>query len=80
MELAFGLITLASCISCAVCGCRGHRRIHNLEARLVVIEQEKQQQQQAQQMKQMIQESISSQQNYAQASAPSMSFSPVKVV
>jgi hypothetical protein len=80
MELAFGLITLASCITCAVCGCRGHRRIQNLEARLVVIEQEKEQQHQKQQMKQMLQESMLTQQNYVQPSAPSMSYSPVKVV
>jgi hypothetical protein len=80
MELAFGLLALASCITCAVCGCRGHRRIQNLEARLIVIEQEKQQQDQQQQMKQMIQESIATQQKYIQPSAPSMSYTPVKVV
>ena len=80
MELAFGLLTLASCITCAVRGCRGHRRIQNLEARLVVVEEEKQQQHQKQQMKQMIQESMATQQTYVQPSAPSMSYNPVNVV
>jgi hypothetical protein len=44
-----------------------------------VIEQEKEQQHQKQQMKQMIQDSMVTQQNYVQPSAPSMSYSPVKV-